>query len=78
MRVGLIRELADFPSSDEMLREWCGGIIGSVELVDSVDHSPSPWYMGEKAFVLRDPKPLAFTPYKGRLQFFEVTMELEP
>lgn len=50
-----------------------GGIIGSVELVDSVDNSPSPWYMGEKGFVLRDPQPLPFQPYKGRLQFFEVT-----
>lgn len=49
-----------------------GGIIGSVELVDSVDSSDSPWYMGQKGFVLRDPKPLPFVPYKGRLGFFEV------
>lgn len=51
-----------------------GGIIGSVELVDSVDTSDSPWYMGQKGFVLRDPKPLTFTPLKGRLQFFEVSV----
>lgn len=50
-----------------------GGIIGSVELVDSVDASDSPWYMGEKGFVLRDPRPLQFLPLKGRLQFFEVS-----
>lgn len=49
-----------------------GGIIGSVELVDSVDHSDSPWYMGEKGFVLQDPKPLPFMPLKGRLGFFDV------
>lgn len=49
-----------------------GGIIGSVELVDSVDHSESPWYMGEKGFVLRDPKPLQFMRLKGRLGFFDV------
>ena len=50
-----------------------GGIIGSVELVDSVETSTSPWYMGDKGFVLRDPVALPFQPYKGRLQFFEVT-----
>ncbi len=32
--------------------------------------------MGEKAFVLRDPKPLPFTRLKGRLGFFEVPDEL--
>lgn len=73
MRVGDIRLLRDFPSSQEMQR---GGIVGSVELVDSVDHSTSPWYMGQKAFVLRDPKPLPFTPFKGRLGFFDVPEEL--
>lgn len=49
-----------------------GGIVGSVELVDSVDASNSPWYMGDKGFVLREPKPLPFVPYKGQLGFFEV------
>jgi len=49
-----------------------GGIIGSVELVDSVDTSDSPWYMGDKGFVLRDPRPIPFIPLKGRLQFFDV------
>ncbi|PXX71837.1 ASCH domain-containing protein [Pseudomonas sp. LAMO17WK12:I10] len=49
-----------------------GGIIGSVGLVDSLDTSDSPWYMGQKGLLLRDPKPLPFTPLKGRLGFFEV------
>lgn len=57
------------PCREELER---GGIIGSVELVDSFDTSSSPWYMGQKGFLLRDPKPLAFTPYKGRLGFFDV------
>lgn len=48
-----------------------GGIIGSVELVDSVDTSDSPWYMGEKGFVLRDPRPCEFYPLKGKLGFFD-------
>lgn len=55
-----------------------GGIIGSVELVDSVDTSESPWYMGEKGFVLRDPRPLPFVPLKGRLGFFDVPDEVLP
>uniref|UniRef100_A0AAU6W2C9 ASCH domain-containing protein n=1 Tax=Pseudomonas phage Touem01 TaxID=3138548 RepID=A0AAU6W2C9_9VIRU len=49
-----------------------GGIIGSVELVDSVDHSDSPWFMGPRGFVLRNPEPLQFRPFKGALQFFKV------
>lgn len=61
------------PDRDDMQR---GGIIGSVDLVDSVDQSDSPWYMGEKGFVLRDPKPLPFAPLKGRLNFFDVPDEL--
>lgn len=61
------------PPFNELQR---GGIIGSVELVDSLDTSDSPWYMGQKAFVLRAPQPLPFVPLKGRLQFFEVPADL--
>lgn len=59
----------NLPAFEELQR---GGIIGSVELVDSVETSSSPWYMGEKAFVLRDPQPLPFIPMKGRLGFFDI------
>ncbi|APQ14609.1 hypothetical protein BJP27_23835 (plasmid) [Pseudomonas oryzihabitans] len=62
-RVGAI----EIPAPDQLLR---GGIIGSVELVDCVSDHPSPWYMGDMGFVLRDPKPLPFVPLKGRLGFF--------
>ncbi|WP_426237491.1 ASCH domain-containing protein [Pseudomonas sp. TWP3-2] len=49
-----------------------GGIIGSVEAVDSVEQHQSPWYMpGNKAIVLRDPRPLPFLSINGRLGFFE-------
>ena len=69
----------DFPSFEDLQR---GGIIGSVELVDSVETVEetfySPWYMGQKGFVLRDPKPMTFIPYRGRLQFFEVPNDLLP
>lgn len=73
MRAAHIDVLRGFPMFDDLRR---GGIIGSVELVDSVDASDSPWYMGEKGFVLRDPKPLPFIPCKGRLQFFDVPQEV--
>lgn len=49
-----------------------GGIVGSVEIVDCVTASESPWYMGSVGFVLRDPRPLPFTPWKGQLGFFDV------
>lgn len=49
-----------------------GGIVGSVEIVDCVASSESPWFMGEFGFVLRDPRPLPFTPWKGQLGFFDV------
>jgi len=51
-----------------------GGIIGSVNLVDCVgrDKTDSPWFQGAYGFVLRDPKPLDFLPFKGRLGFFDV------
>jgi hypothetical protein len=73
LHIGDIDVMRAFPMFHDLQR---GGIIGSVELVDSLDHSDSPWYMGQKGFVLRDPKPLPFTPIKGRLQFFEVPDEL--
>ena len=49
-----------------------GGIIGSVNLADCVYQSDSPWFQGPYGFVLRDPKPLPFTPFNGRLGFFDV------
>jgi len=71
---GFARDLGVTVPEYEALRR--GGIIGSVELVDSVDSSDSPWYMGEKGFVLRDPKPIPFVAMKGRLGFFEVPDEI--
>jgi len=71
--IGSMELYQRFPSFNNLPR---GVIVGSVELVDSLDTSDSPWYMGQKAFLLRDPKPLAFTPLKGRLGFFKVPDEL--
>lgn len=52
-----------------------GGIVGSVELVDCVRASSSPWFFGEYGLVLREPRPLPFISYRGRLGFFEVNDE---
>ena len=49
-----------------------GGIVGSVEIVDCVTDHPSLWFEGPEGFVLRDPRPLPFTPCKGALGFFTV------
>ncbi|MBK3919923.1 hypothetical protein GFL03_21870 [Pseudomonas stutzeri] len=52
-----------------------GGTVGSVEIVDCLDWSDSKWYMGQKAYILRDAVPLPFVPMKGQLGFFECASE---
>lgn len=47
-----------------------GGVIGEVEIVDCVTDSKSPWFCGQYGFVLQNPKPLPFHPFKGALGFF--------
>lgn len=66
--VGIPEE--SFPS-DALLKETCGGIIGIVDLVDCVAHSDSRWYFGKYGFLLKNPRPLPFTPCKGRLGLWE-------
>lgn len=53
-----------------------GGIIGWVEIVDCVIRHPSPWFLGPYGFVLRNPRPLPFTPCPGHLGFFDVTPDI--
>jgi hypothetical protein len=59
------------PPEKDLLR---GGIIGSVELVDCVTSSASPWFSGPYGFVLTNPEPLPFRPLRGKLGLFEVEM----
>jgi hypothetical protein len=47
-----------------------GGIIGSVDMVDVVDHSDSPWFFGPRGLVLKDPESCEFIPCAGALGFF--------
>lgn len=48
-----------------------GGLVGSVEILNCVRESDSPWFVGLYGFVLRDPRPVPFTPCRGFLGFFE-------
>ena len=55
-----------------------GGIIGSVEIYACVTHSPSHWFVGKHGFLLRDPRPLPFAPWRGMPGFFDVPVEELP
>lgn len=57
----------------EELKRGRGCIVGTVEIVDCVTTSASPWFFGKYGFVLRNP--VAFSrpvPCKGALRFFQV------
>lgn len=50
-----------------------GAIVGTVEIVDCVSQSDSPWFVGDYGFVLRDPIALPEPiPCRGMLNFWEV------
>ncbi len=67
-----IAQRGDLKMPSDIL-DGCGCIVGSVEIVDCVSQSSSPWFFGDYGFVLRHPiaygKPI---PFKGALGFFEV------
>lgn len=56
------------PAPADLLR---GGIIGSVEVVDVVNDSDSPWFFGPRGLVLRNPEVWTFLPAQGALGYFE-------
>lgn len=50
-----------------------GALLGTVEVVDIVDKSFSPWFFGPLGLVLREPRPFKHPiPRKGMLGFFDV------
>ncbi len=67
---------ADYMKTLEANPAEVGGIIGTVEIVDCVSKSDSPWFVGPFGFTLRDPVPLDFIPLKGRLGFFNLPKEI--
>lgn len=48
-----------------------GGIIGVAEIVDCVEASTSPWFMGRYGFVLENVRAVPFIPVRGALGFFD-------
>jgi hypothetical protein len=44
-----------------------GGIIGIVDVLDCVDSSDSPWWMGPRGYVVANPRPLPFVPCRGTI-----------
>lgn len=54
------------------MKDAGGALVGSVEIVDCVSQSDSPWFFGKYGFVLRNP--ITFPdpiPCKGSLGFFK-------
>ncbi len=49
-----------------------GGFIGQVEMEGCVRESDSPWFMGPVGFVLKNPEPLPFKKWSGKLGMFYV------
>lgn len=48
-----------------------GGIIGHATISGCVEKSDSPWFVGKYGLLIKNPKPLPFTPCKGKLSFFK-------
>lgn len=67
----------DWPERPELDHEamWQrGGIIGIAEIVDVVTKKTAgdnPWFVGRYGFVLRNARPVEFTPCVGALGLFE-------
>jgi hypothetical protein len=69
-------EQAILPPRDEFA---AGGLIGSVELVDVTEQSDSVWFApGSFGWILRNPRPMEFLPYRGRRNWFHVPDDLIP
>lgn len=61
----------------DYLKAGGGRLVGTVDIVDCVSESTSPWFFGKWGFVLANP--VAFKtpiPYKGMLGFFDVPDDL--
>lgn len=63
-------KLPQLPSYADLKR---GGIIGSVDVVDAVRKSESPWFFGPVGLVLRNALPCEFVPAVGQLGYFKWT-----
>lgn len=48
-----------------------GGIVGVAEIVDCIDASDDPWFVGRYGFVIANARPIELIPVKGALGFFD-------
>jgi hypothetical protein len=69
-------ELSEQMSAMESLP--VGGVAGIVDIVDCVTRSGSHWFEGPYGFVLRNPRPITFVRYPGKLKLFDVSVESVP
>jgi hypothetical protein len=61
--------MGKFPTF-EMLQSELGGIVGEAEITGCVTESPSPWFVGEYGFVIKNAKRTPFRKSKGALGFY--------
>lgn len=69
LAIALPQHTIEVPAYEALER---GGVVGVTTIVDCVDQSASPWFMGPHGFVVRDSRPLPFFPVNGQLKFFDV------
>lgn len=55
-----------------------GGIVGTVDILDCVTESTSPWWQDSSkyGFVLANAKPCEFFAFRGKLSFFDTPFYL--
>ena len=73
-RIKSINHRLKIPAYEDLAR---GAIIGTVEIIDCVQDSDSPWFGGKHGFVLARPKKLSEPiPCKGALSFWNVPQKI--
>ncbi len=50
---------------------WRGAVIGTVDVVDVVSESQSPWFFGPRGLVLKNPEPKFPAAVSGALGYFD-------
>ncbi len=63
-------ENADWDHFNEV-GKCLGGIVGVADIIDCVERSDNPWFVGRYGFVLANQRPVPFIPVKGALGFFD-------
>lgn len=66
--------LRSFPHLRDVMPQQfdLGGVVGIGQVVNCVDRSSDPWFVGPYGFVFLNPRPLRFVPVRGELGFFRV------